>query len=281
MVFGVVMAFCAAVCMGTATVLQAMGARTAQAGGTPATGLATLALTLRRWPFLAGIALDTLGFVAELVSLRSVPLFLVEAALASSLAVTAVVAAAVLGIRLRHAEWAAVGGVCCGLALLAVAAGHEGTGAGDARMRWVILGVTLALVVAGRVVARRVRRGRAAVLGGIAGVCFGLVAVAVRLLPDLGVQRLLTAPSAYAVAVAGLGGYLLLIEALSSGAVTAATAAMVIGETVWPAAYGVLWLGDSTRHGFRPLALAGFAVSIAGALVLARFGDAEQYASPR
>ncbi len=75
--------------------------------------------------------------------------------------------------------------------------------------------------------------------------------------------------------VSGLGGYLLLIEALRSGSVTAATAAMVIGETVWPALFGVLWLGDTTRPGFAPLAVTGFAASIAGALALARFGEAE------
>ncbi|MFI9201041.1 hypothetical protein [Streptomyces sp. NPDC053048] len=279
MVFGVVMAFCAAACMGVATVLQAMGARTAADADTSATGGSTLLLTLRRWPFLAGIALDTLGFLAELVALRSVPLFVVEAALASSLAVTAVVAAAVLGIRLRPVEWGAVAAVCCGLALLALAAGHEGTGAGDTLMRLVILGASLALVLLGWAASRLVRRGRAAVLGGIAGLSFGVVAVAVRLLPDLAVRPLLVAPSAYAVVVCGIGGYLLLIEALRSGAVTAATGAMVIGETVWPAAYGVLWLGDTTRHGLGPLAVAGFAVSITGALVLARFGDAEQYAA--
>ncbi|MEU7137073.1 hypothetical protein [Streptomyces sp. NPDC046261] len=267
MLFGVVLAFCAALCMGAATVLQAIGARRTAAG--------SLVPALRQWPFLAGVCVDTLGFGAELAALRSLPLFVVEAALASSLAVTAVIGAAVLGIRLRPAEWCAVAAVCAGLALLAIAAGHEGTGTGDERLRLVVLAASVGLVLLGWAAAHRVHRHRAALLGGLAGLSFGLVAVAVRLLPDLAVPRILTAPTTYAVVISGIGGYLLLIEALRSGSVTAATAAMVIGESVWPALFGVVWLGDTTRHGFTPLAVAGFAASIAGALALARFGEAE------
>ncbi|MGW1030172.1 hypothetical protein ACWD4J_42110 [Streptomyces sp. NPDC002577] len=270
MAYGVLLALCAAVLMGVATVLQAMGARM-ETGGGPVRAML-------RWPFLVGVAVDTLGFLAEVVALRSVPLFLVEAALASSLAVTAAVAAAVLRVRLRPTEWGAVFAVCCGLAVLAVAAGHEGTSNGDARMRWVTLGMSVGLVLLGWVVNRRLRRARAAVLGGIAGLSFALTGIGVRLLPDITVTGILSAPTTYAVMISGLGGYVLLIEALRSGSVAAATGAMVIGETVWPGVFGVVWLGDTTRPGFAPLGVAGFVVSVAGALALARFGEAEQVA---
>ncbi|KOG86415.1 hypothetical protein ADK38_31175 [Streptomyces varsoviensis] len=61
---------------------------------------------------------------------------------------------------------------------------------------------------------------------------------------------------------------------LQRGSVTAATAGMVIGETVGPALAGVAWLGDRTRAGLTPLAIAGFLLAILGALALARFGEA-------
>ncbi|MFF0203950.1 hypothetical protein [Streptomyces sp. NPDC005017] len=54
---------------------------------------------------------------------------------------------------------------------------------------------------------------------------------------------------------------------------------MVIGETVGPAVFGVVRLGDTTRHGLAPVAVTGFALSLTGAPALARFGDAEQPAS--
>ncbi|MER5753628.1 hypothetical protein [Streptomyces sp. NPDC002088] len=274
MALGLLLALCASVLMGTATVFQALGARAVAAGGPGAAVRATW-----QWPFLVGIALDTLGFVCQLVSLRLVPLFLVEAAVAGSLAVTAVVAAGLLRVRLRRMEWAAVGAVCCGLALMAIAAGRETGGDGDDTMRLVVLAGSVGLAVLGWAVSTRFVgvRQHAAVLGGMAGVSFGLVAVAARLLPGLTVPGIFAEPVAYAVVLSGLCGYLLLIGALQSGAVTAATAAMVIGQTVGPAVFGIVWLGDTTRHGLAPLAAAGFALSIAGALALARFGEAEQY----
>ncbi|GEC05434.1 hypothetical protein SSP24_30890 [Streptomyces spinoverrucosus] len=272
---GLLFALCAAVFMGTATVFQALGARRVAPGGAGAAVRATW-----QWPFIVGVALDTLGFGAELLSLRSVPLFLVEAAVAAALAVTAIVSAIVLRIRLRRVEWAAVAAVCGGLALMAIAAGRETGGDGDQRMRLAVLvgSVGLALVSWALNLRLGELRHRAAVLGGLAGISFGVVSVAARLLPGLTLPGLLVDPAVYAVIVSGITGYLLLIAALQSGSVTCATAAMVTGETVWPALFGVVWLGDTTRHGFAPLAVAGFAASIAGALALARFGEAEEQA---
>lgn len=118
----------AAVCFGTATVLQAVAARAASAGGG---GEAALLLrALRQWRYLAGLALDGLGFLLQIVALRSIPIYAVAAALASSLAVTGVVAARLLHVRLSGMEWGAVGVVCAGLAMLGLASGAEGIARG-------------------------------------------------------------------------------------------------------------------------------------------------------
>ncbi|GGS80742.1 hypothetical protein GCM10010270_61030 [Streptomyces violaceus] len=174
----------AAVCFGTATVLQAMAARSAAATG-PGGDVALLWRALRQRRYLLGLALDGLGFVLRIVSLRSVPIHAVGAAPAASLAVTAVVAARLLGVRLSRMEWGAVG---------------------------VVLG------------------------GGAA--------------------------------------FLLLSSALQGGSVTTATAGLVLGETGAPALIGVVWVGDRTRPGLGRLAVLGFAVAVAGALALSRFGEA-------
>ncbi|MEH0648921.1 DMT family transporter [Streptomyces scabiei] len=273
MVVGVVFALCAAVCMGTATVLQALGARRTAADDRRGRGR-TVVEVLRGWPFLAGAGLDTAGFAAQVVALRLVPLFLVEAAVAASLAVTAVGGTAVLGLRLRRAEWGAVALVCLGLATLAVSAGRTGDGHGDTGLRVAVLVAAVLVVAGGWALGGRLRRGRAVVLGAAAGLSFGLTAIAVRLLPDATVPAILAQPAAYAVVVSGLGGYLLLVQALQSGSVTAATAAMVICETVWPGVFGVVCLGDSTRAGYGWLAVTGFVACVGGGVALARFGEA-------
>ncbi|MFE6828208.1 DMT family transporter [Streptomyces sp. NPDC057690] len=266
----------AAVCFGTATVLQAMAARAA-AGGSGGDA-ALLLRAVREWRYLAGLALDGLGFLFQIAALRSVPIYAVGAALASSLAVTAVVAARLLRVRLSRTEWAAVGVVCAGLAMLGLAAGTEGEESGPRALPWVMLGAAGGVLLLGLAGRRLTGRARALVLGLGAGFGFGVVEVAVRLIDSLDPSELLTDPALYALLLGGAAAFLLLTTALQRGSVTTATAGMVIGETIGPALVGVVWLGDRTREGLGWLAVLGFAVAVAGALALARFGEAPEAA---
>ncbi|MFE7190437.1 hypothetical protein [Kitasatospora sp. NPDC057541] len=278
MLFGLPAALAAALLTGSATVLQAVGARRAAAGQRPG-GAAALAGAFRQWPFLAGVGMDMLGFGAELLALDRLPLYEVEAVLASALAVTAVGAARVLDVRLRRSEWVGVAAVCAGLCVLAVSAGRDGPGHGTPALRLGTLICSVLLIGAGLAAVRLGGSRRAPLLGLVAGLQFGVVGVAVRVLPDARFPDLLTEPAAYAIAFAGLGGFAALTWAMQNGSVTAATAAMVLGETLGPAVVGVLLLGDHTRHDLEPLAVLGFAAAVFGALTLARFGDAEQPAT--
>ncbi|GAA2920826.1 hypothetical protein GCM10010524_58710 [Streptomyces mexicanus] len=277
----------AAVCFGTATVLQAVATRAAAGpGGTPdeagegagggavGGGAALLLRAVGQWRYLAGLALDGLGFVLQILALRSLPIYVVGAALAASLAVTAVAAARLLRVRLAGAERGAVGVVCAGLAMLGLASGTEGERTGSLALRWAVLVAALAVPVLGTACGRLPGRGRAALLGLGAGLGFGVVEVAVRLIGSLGPAALLADPASYAVVLGGGAAFVLLTSALQRGSVTTATAGMVLGETVGPAAVGVVWLGDRTREGMAWLAVLGFAVAVAGALALARFGEA-------
>ncbi|MEC7056229.1 hypothetical protein ACFYN9_18035 [Streptomyces collinus] len=263
----------AAVCFGTATVLQAIAARSAAATG-PGGDVALLWRALRQWRYLAGLALDGLGFVLQILALRSVPIYAVGAALAASLAVTAVVAARLLKVRLSRVEWAAVAVVCAGLALLGLAAGAEGDEEGPAWLKWAMLGAAAGVLLLGAVAGRLPERGRALTLGLGAGLGFGVVEVSVRLIDGFSAGELFPNPATYALLLGGGAAFLLLTSALQRGSVTTATAGLVLGETVAPALIGVVWLGDRTRPGLGWLAIAGFAVAVAGALALSRFGEA-------
>ncbi|NEE04926.1 hypothetical protein G3M58_00585 [Streptomyces sp. SID7499] len=263
----------AAVCFGTATVLQAIAARSAAATG-PGGDVALLWRALRQWRYLAGLALDGLGFVLQILALRSVPIYAVGAALAASLAVTAVVAARLLKVRLSRVEWAAVAVVCAGLALLGLAAGAEGDEEGPAWLKWGLLGAAAGVLLLGAVAGRLPERGRALTLGLGAGLGFGVVEVSVRLIDGFSAGELFPNPATYALLLGGGAAFLLLTTALQRGSVTTATAGLVLGETVAPALIGVVWLGDRTRPGLGWLAILGFAVAVAGALALSRFGEA-------
>jgi drug/metabolite transporter (DMT)-like permease len=276
MLIGLLLALGCSVCYGTATVLQAEATRSVEAGSDSGVDAVLLMRALRQWRYLVGIGLDCLGFLLQVAALRLVPIYVVAAAIAASLAVTAIVAAWLLSVRLTGSEWLAVGVVCASLAMLGVAAGPEGSERGPAGLSWALLVVVAVLFVAGAAAGRLDDRSRALVLGLGAGGGFGVVEIGVRLIDPIDPTKaaFYTNPAVYAVAAGGGAGFLLLTSALSRGSVTTAVAGMVVGETVGPALVGVAWLGDQTRPGLSWMVVAGFVIAVAATLALSRFGEA-------
>jgi drug/metabolite transporter (DMT)-like permease len=268
------MALAAALCFGVAMVLQALGA--SRHKPTPGEGVLGTARAMLNLPFAAGLLLDAFGFVAQLIALRTLPLYVVQAALAGALAVTAVLGAALLRIRLGRAEWLGVAGVCVGLAVLGATAGAEGHKQPSQVFHWILVAAVVAIAGFGGLAWRLTEPRRAVVMGSLCGLGFGVVGLAVRVLPDvhgLDLVPLLTDPATYALLAGGGVSFVLMTEGVRGGRVTTATASMVLGETALPAVLGVVLLGDGTRPGLLPLAVAGFALAVAGALALARFGE--------
>ncbi|BCO52277.1 hypothetical protein MINTM003_27180 [Mycobacterium paraintracellulare] len=276
MLIGFLLALGCSLCYGTATVLQAAGTRSVEAGSGSGVDAVLLLRAVRQWRYLVGIGLDVVGFLLQVAALRLVPIYVVAAALAASIAVTGVVAAWVLSARLSPVEWCAVGVVCASLVALAVAAGPGHFRHAPAGLGWALLGVVAAVLIAGFAAGRLPDRARALALGLGAGTGFGVVEVGVRLIDviDPTTRSFYTNPALYAAAAGGAAGFLLLTSALHRGSVTTAVAGMVVGETLAPAFVGVAWLGDTARDGLGGLVIAGFAVAVAATLVLARFGEA-------
>jgi drug/metabolite transporter (DMT)-like permease len=288
-----VAAVVAALCYGVASVMQAMAVRAASrrtANGStgnrgagdrsqPASPLgevdpSLIVRLLGQWRFLISLGLDMLGFVAQLVALHRLPLFAVQAIVAGNLAVTAVLASQLIHVQLTWREWLAVGGVVVGVGLLGVSAGAEGaTGVSEA-FKLALLVAVGGVAVAGVAASKLGNPARTLVLGAVAGLGYGIVAVAARVLPGFSLSELVRDPAAYALAGAGIVSFMLYATALEGGSVTVATAAVVLAETAPPALIGVLFLGDHTRHGLTGVAILAFILAVACALLLARFGEA-------
>ncbi len=257
----------AMVAFGIAAVLQGVAsARTRDSGGIDP----RLLLALSREPaFLGSLALNILGFAMHVTALQSLPLFLVQAVIAGSVAVTAVLSVRVFHTPLVRAQWVAVALVVLGLALLAPSATSGAAADVSAAAPLLLLGVVVAVALLA-VVAGRARGSVAAVLLGLlAGTGFGVVALCARLLPAG--LALLASPTFAVLGLAGVTAFLLYSVAMQRGSVTTTTAAMVITQTAVPALVGVLLLGDRVRPGFLPLAVAGFGLALAGAVGLGRY----------
>src|SRR5690348_12274484 len=92
----------AALSYGIGSVLQAAAVRHAE--NSPTLDPVLLVRLVGRLPYVAGLALDLVGFAASVVALRTLPLFLVQSAIAGSVGVTAIAASIAFGTRLLRYE---------------------------------------------------------------------------------------------------------------------------------------------------------------------------------
>ncbi len=278
-----VAALVSAFCYGVASVMQAIAVRSASRrsarirDGDPAASRVDPGLLVRllgQWRFVASLGIDLVGFVAQLVALRRLPLFAVQAVIASNVAVTAVFAAWLMRARLSGREWLAVAGVVVGVGLLGSSAGAEGATTVGPGFQIGLMVAVAGVAVVGMAAARLSGWARTSALGATAGLGYAVLAVSARILPGFSPGQLVRSPAAYTLAAAGIVSFLMYASALEGGSVTVATAAVVLAETVPPAVVGVVFLGDTTRHGLTGLAVAGFVLAVACAVALARFGEA-------
>jgi hypothetical protein len=253
---------------GSASVLQSVGAKRAAAasGG----GVVN---TARQLPYIAGLALDLVGWLLSLVALRWLPLFVVQAVLAGSLAVTVVLAAAAERTKVGGRDALAVGVTVAALAVLGASATegparHISTGPAVA-----VLAGAAVLGLIGWVSARRIDPAAA---GAIAGLAFGGTAISARAVDLHGsLAHVVWQPLVGALLVFGATGLLLYATALERGEVGRVTAALWVAETTVPGAIGLLWLGDKVRAGWPVPAAVAFVLAIAAAAWLARLQPQE------
>lgn len=282
MLIGVTAALLACAGYGTASVLQSYAAsRSVAAAGATADSGPTLRSTITAMLapiFIAGIALDLFGFVGSLVSARLIPLFLSQTIISANLVVTAVLSIFVLHVRLHRRDWVAIATVLVALCILGATSGRLGDRDPGSVMHWGVLVVSAIILGLGVMLVRLLGKHAAVPAGLIAGVLYGAMAVAIRVvdgLEPLDVGVLLADPAMWAVLVAGLGGFYLFTVALQVGSVNGVAAALVVGETVVPGVVGVVLLGDVSRPGYGWLVVIAFIAAVAGAVALALSGAAE------
>ncbi|CAA9229930.1 MAG: hypothetical protein AVDCRST_MAG50-1055 [uncultured Acidimicrobiales bacterium] len=267
----------AAICFGVASVLQQIGARRVPAGRRLDPMLLVRLASQR--PYAVGLGLDVVGFVLSAWALRSLPLFVVQAGLGASLAVTAVLSSRILGESLRPPAFAAIAATAAGLLLLAASAGTEHASPPALLAPALLAGVPVLLALAAAV--HRLAPERASVAFGVlAGVGFAGFALAGRAADLDSWADAASDPTAWA-----LGAYLLIAvllhgTSLQRGSVTVVTAAYVGIEVVVPAVVGVLFLGDVSRPGTGLAALTGFVLIVAAVLALARADGHEPQGAP-
>jgi drug/metabolite transporter (DMT)-like permease len=261
------LAVAAAVCFGTASVMQAVAVQGAsracgQHPDRPARHVAAHPL------FLLGVGLDVAGFVLTAGALRSLPLSLVQATLALDVAVTALLAVPVLRQPLaRHEQVAIVAGVA-GLVLLARSAPPPGAAPSGLPLPVLLAAGIPVLLLAARAVRLDHRAGPAVALGVLAGVAFAGFALACRVLPPGSAEELLRSPTAWCALGYSLVGLLVFARGLRCGSVTTVATACAVTEILLTAALGATVLSEIPQPGQLTAALSGYALALAAVVAL-------------
>jgi len=268
MLLGLTFAILASLGSGAGSAVEAFGVRKAAAKGKPPGDLGPL---LHEPIYFIGLTVDLLGFGFTVIALQLLPLFLVQAVVASSIGVTALIVAA-SGRPLGRQGWIALCASLGGLVLLGISAeSHDGTPL-PISWQWALLGMALPLAVLGVFANRRNGTWSAVLLAFGAGLAFACVAVSARSmeLPDPAWQ-LLVLPALWSIVVNGVLGTVLFALALQRGRVTVVAAVAYTTNTVLPATIGILFLGDEVSSGYALVATAGFLIAVSGAIALSRF----------
>jgi drug/metabolite transporter (DMT)-like permease len=231
--------------------------------------------------YVGGLALDALGFVAAVFALRTLPLFVVQAAVAGSLGVTAATAPFAFGFKLSASAKVAIVVLFFGLVLLGASARSEDVADLSGVGEWILLAGVVIVAAAGGIAARSTRYSGIA-LAACAGLGFAGAAIAARaLVVPTPVWHIAGEPVAIALVAYGACGILMFASALQRGAVTPTSAVMLAVETIVPAIIGLVALGDRTRPHFEVVAGLGFAITIGACLALARYAEPDQLSEAR
>lgn len=271
-------ALVAAVCFALSAVLQQQSARAAPKS--ESLHFRLLLSLARRRSWLAGVGLMNLAYALESLALGLGNVTLVEPVIVTELVFALVIGARIRGRRAGPQEWIGaifvVGGVTAFLA--AAGPGSRRIGPLPSIGDWLIALVPCAVVVVcGLLLARHARPwSRAGLLGAVAGVAFGLLAVLTRVSVSLfelrGAVGLFSSWEPYLLLLLGLGGFIISQSAYQAAPLAGSLPLIDACEPVTAVVIAATILGE--RIDLSPGAIAfeglGAALAISGVFLLGR-----------
>jgi drug/metabolite transporter (DMT)-like permease len=259
-----------AICFGVAAVLEQIGARR-EKSAVDLDPILLVKLT-HQLPYVSGILVGLLGWVMSLIAVRTLPLFLVQGIVASSIAVTVIVARCVLHIRLRPRDRQTILLIFLGLVLLAASASTQTAQPASYAFRVLLAASPFFIAILGILLMQHRNQDRAAVgLAILSGLGFSGTAICGRILimPNSPIS-LFFDPIAWALVAYGFISMLLFTIAIQRSSITTINAVAFAVETLVPAAIGVMFLGDRPLPGRWGIMLLGMAIIVASTYQLAQ-----------
>lgn len=246
----VLLALAAALLFAAGTVLQQKVA--AEASDEEAVSAGFLVALARRPLWLAGIAVDGLGFVCQALALRVGQLAVVQPLLAATIVFALPMGAALTGKRIGPRELIGALAVTGGLALFLLTSDPSGGRDGAPLGEWLVAGAVLGALSGGLflVGARSQGRRRATFFGLAAGVLFGVSAALTKSTVDdlaQGVPELLLSWHLYALILVGYASISLSSASLQTGELAPAIATAMALDPITSLLLGVTLFEETLR----------------------------------
>ena len=270
----VVLALAAALCFSLGTVLQQQVA--AKASEEEARQAGFLLRLARRPRWLAGIAADALGFVAQAAALGIGRLVVVQPLLSTAVVFALPLGAKLGGRKVVRRDMVAALAVTAGLAVFLVVADPTGGKEDATTTAWIVSFVIAAVVCGALTLAGRGRppAARAGLIGAAAGILFGLSAALTKATVeqlDDGVLEIFVHWHLYALIVVGYVSMSLSQSSLQTGALAPSVATQMSLDPIASLLLGILAFDETVHEDPAGLvaALAAFVVMIGGIVTLA------------
>ncbi|MDQ3824603.1 MAG: DMT family transporter [Actinomycetota bacterium] len=273
MTLAIVLSLTAAVCFGTASVLQHQGANRVRRRFPLNPGLLVAVARQRLW--LLGIAAEVTAVALHMVAVNLGALSVVQPLLTVGL-VVALPMQALLGLPVRKRALLAAALTVGGLAVFLVVQPTVESRDPQSITEWLPGLILVALVACAALVVALTRQGRARSLGlgAAAGSMFALSAALVKTWGEIlgggGLPALISSWELWTALSAGLVGALLSQAAFQSGPLGGPLAAQMVVDPVIGVSLGGIVFGESFATGVLAVAqAAGFAITLAGVWLLA------------
>jgi hypothetical protein len=267
------LALLAAFANAIASICQRLGVEDAPQSGGPSLGLVRYMVQRPIW--ILGFVIMAAGYASQAVALHSGALNVVQPIMVSELVILVLVLWFWYHTPLRPRDFLAAVATAVGLGtFLAVASPSAGTGT-PSNARWLVTGLIVLVVVLALVALGTRGPGwrRALLLGAGASVGFALLAAITKSMTDvlvLGWGALFSSWQLYALALIGLGSFLVMQSAFQVGPFAASQSTLILVNPFVSIAVGHVLYGEDLRGGalYVTLEVLSLAVMVVGAIGL-------------
>jgi drug/metabolite transporter (DMT)-like permease len=212
----------------------------------------------KQLPYVGGLILDLLAGVLTLAAVSRLPIFFVQAVIASCVVLTAYMERVFLKRKLHLRTYIASFVVVIGLGVLALASHGESTAVATQSVKDSIVLLPIPLAVVGAAAVKLKGKFSSSLLAALSGIGFGFVSVVGRLLVyPHPIWLIVKDPLLWSLAAYGTLGLFFFTAALQRTLATISNGIMLSTQTLIPTLVGVIYLGDTARNGLWPLVWIG------------------------